>query len=1447
MSTSIETLKSFVPALITQRLISNPAPVIAPFSERFTAAVLFADISGFTALTERLAQKGPAGAETLTRALNTYFGQLIDLITAYGGDVAKFAGDALTAVWPLENGADTVGFIDNSTVLLPAATLRAAACALAIQTALQNYQTDDEVRLTLRMGVSAGDVALIQVGGVYGRWDFVITGPPLNQASEAQARAQPGQIILPQAAWNLIEDCAAGQSLSEGYVRLETVQNRFDLPPQPAHILPAEIETPLRAYIPGAILARLAAGQSGWLAELRRITILFINLPHLNDTTPLEQSQAAMQAMQTALYRYEGSVNKISVDDKGSTLIAALGLPPMAHEDDPRRGVQAALAVQAALQELNWSGAIGITTGRAFCGSVGNTTRCEYTMMGDAVNLAARLMQAAGKELSAKPPENAAALTSSILCDEATYQAAQAYIAFEVLPPIVVKGKSTPVAIYKPRSVLTGPILARTPNAGDPPAETQMVGRTKERVALADRLQALLRGTGSLVIIEGEAGIGKSRLVEDLLRQAQALNVKSLVGVGDAVEKTTPYHAWRMVFRQLFHLDTRSDSSTVARRNQVLPRLPKTRDMLRLVPLLNAVLPIGLQDNDTTRQMVGQVRADNTNELLTRLLQNMAATTPTLIVLEDGHWLDSASWALIYLVSQQVQPLLFVLVTRPLADPLPLEYTRLLESPQTHRLRLETLRPKDIMSLVCQRLGVISLPEPVAALIYAKAEGHPFFSEELAYALRDAGLIRIADRECRLAPGVGDLQTIAVPDTVEEVITSRIDRLEAAQQLTLKVASVIGRVFAFPVLRAVHPIEADKVKLPEHLAMLEKLDITRTETVEPELTYIFKHVITQEVTYNLMSFAQRQQLHQAVAEWLEFTYADNLAPFYPLLAYHWNQAIGIKAPEPAVVSKAIYYFEKAGEQASDSYANQEAVSFFCKVIELDSRYNHARPGEENPENQSGLAHSPNPVGISPLQRARWQRQLGQAYFHLEELTQSRHHHEQALVLLGHPAPTTFKGLLMSLTRQTLRQTLYRLKPARLSGSAQPLPPENKTIFLEAALAHERLGEIHVLLQQEKDTRLLVANAVLQSLNLAEQVGSSPELARAYSTLQVAAGLVPLAPLAEFYHRQAVTTAENINQLSALSWVTFMRGVQSLGGGRWTETEAAFERAIELCQRSGDRYRLGQAQALLGKAAHYQGQFGRSAALAAELYQVGRQKGDLFSQMVGLYQQGENKLRLGHTDEAITFLEAALPVYDKNSPRLIEPIIYGLLGVARLRQNEPELALQAVEKAAQLLAQSVIDIFATFQAFAGIAEVYLTLWENNQQLPLTIHEAQWGDKKTAHPPFKIINLKLGAELNGRAFGKLARVYPIGRPQAWLWQGLYHWLADNPHRAYRAWKKALIEAERLAMPYEQGLAHYQIGRHLPPPDPSRLTHLNRAKEIFSQLDARHDLARIQAVAE
>ncbi|MFN8459402.1 MAG: hypothetical protein U0401_32925, partial [Anaerolineae bacterium] len=697
-------------------------------------------------------------------------------------------------------------------------------------------------------------------------------------------------------------------------------------------------------------------------------------------------------------------------------------------------------------------------------------------------------------------------------------------------------------------------------------------------------------------------------------------------------------------------------------------------------------------------------------------------------------------------------------------------------------------------------------------LIYAKAEGHPFFSEELAYALRETGLVRVVDRECRLAPGVEDLQAITVPDTVEEVITSRIDRLGPPQQLTLKVASVIGRVFAYMTLHDIHPIEADKPRLPDYLSLLEKLDITHKETVEPDLAYIFKHVITREVAYNLLPFSQRQQLHQAVAEWLETTYADDLSPFYALLAHHWSQAGSRPAVSPASLIKAVDYLEKAGEQALRGYANQEAINFFSRALVLADK-----------------------IYTLPLRRAGWERQLGQAYLQLGQFKESRQHLQQALVLLGRPVPTTRTKLILTLAGQVGRQALHRLWPARWVGQEHQLSPEQKLAIFEATRAYEHLAETYIFLQTERTIRLLVANASLQTVNLAEQAGPSPELARAYSTMHIAAGLVPLDKLAHFYGRQAAATAQKVNQLPALAWVTFINGIYHIGIGHWSEAEAALQHSMALCGRLGDRYRGGQAQVNLAKAAFYQGRYSEAAGLAAEVYRQGRQKGDFFAQATGLYQQGENKLRLGQIDEAVTFLESAAMIYQDHPDHLTEPITYGLLAVARLRQRDLDLASQTAQTAAQRLDASAIDIFATFQAYAGVAEVYLSLWEEAQNQP-----------KAGLKRLLTINYQALARQTCRDFWKFARVYPIGRPQAWLWQGGYDWLAGRPDRAQRAWRKSLAEAERLAMPYEQGLAHYEIGRHLPPADPTRAAHLNQASVIFTELNAAFEVARVAALS-
>ncbi|HSG43293.1 MAG TPA: AAA family ATPase, partial [Anaerolineales bacterium] len=935
--TLADVLASYVPKLIQKRVVADPSPIESPVSEDTQAAVLFADISGFTSLTEKLAETGPTGVEAIANILNEYFGQLIDIIGEYGGDVVKFAGDAVIAVWSIDSDTGTPDSVSRAD--LWQWTMRAAECALEVREKLSNYKVENE-NLYLKLAISSGNVTTAHVGGVFNRWEFLLTGNPLVEVGIANNLANSDDILIAPSAWRLIRnDCEADvvefelkESIAQGG-QLKKLNKPSSIHSNPeAPKISEGAESSLRPYIPGAIINRLTAGQSSWIAELRRVTVLFINLPDIDQNTKLTEAQDLARLIQRAVYRYEGSINKINVDDKGITIVAALGLPPFSHEDDPTRGVQAALMIREELVNLKVRSLIGITTGRIFCGSIGNESRREYTTIGNAVNLSARLMGAASNQF-----ELIEKYGVPIFCDTATFEAAKDAVEFEPLPPQQLKGRAEPVDAFLPLDPKKSVIRP----------QTELIGRQEEKTTIANALQELSRGTPhQTLILQGEAGIGKSRLFEDLIRQAETLRVNMFTGGGDSIERSTPYHAWRPIFYTIFDIDELAgkvatvDEARNTIQNKILEKLQEIdADLVRYFPLLDVILPIQISDNDLTSAMTGEIRSGNIRELLTRVLSHEAAEQPLLLVLEDLHWFDSASWALLVDVQSKVRPVLLALNTRPLSEPEPLQFKQLLASAETQLIMLEAMLLDDVEALVCQRLGVKSVPPMIGRLIREKSEGHPFFAEELAFALRETGVLIIEGQESKVNNRFINFENLTLPDSLQAAITNRIDSLDPSQQLTLKVASVIGRIFALSALQAVHPIDADKPALADYMESLTRLSLTLIESEAPDLAYIFKHAVTQEVAYNLMLFSQRRQLHQAIAEWIEKSHEDNLESYYALLAHHWTQAA--ERPETSqdefAVTRAVDYLDKAGEQALQNYANAEAIQFFSQALEWETR------------------------------------------------------------------------------------------------------------------------------------------------------------------------------------------------------------------------------------------------------------------------------------------------------------------------------------------------------------------------------------------------------------------------------------------------------------------------------------------------------------------------------
>ncbi|KAE9039890.1 hypothetical protein PR001_g7318 [Phytophthora rubi] len=441
-------LTAYLPAVVRRHLerqdLQRPLPM--PTTHRTTVVSMFADVSGFTAMTESLAARGPVGAEDLAKHLNSYFEQLLRLVSSAGGDVFKFAGDAMLIFWP-ESKEDT----------LDSLLRRALQCALRIQSHLHEAQLARGVVLSVKVGVGIGEATIAHLGGesdgATTRIEYVAVGPALEQAFSAEHQAEAGDVICSSECWKRVSEFfdgapVQGQEDGSGFHKVTGVNKPIKIcsrrPSFTRH--DALLHTRMKQYVSRAVWPYLDAHDEFWGSELRDVTVLFINLGFSEqDLTTmlgakeLQRLHDAFANVQKCVYDYEGTINKFLVDDKGSTVIAAFGLPPVTHENDPIRGILASLAICAALGNTGLKASVGITTGTALCGVVGHQgNRREYTVLGDIVNLSARLMQRAKSE------------GGGVITDGPTKIYTHDVLHFEMRPEIMVKGKNESIKIHRP-------------------------------------------------------------------------------------------------------------------------------------------------------------------------------------------------------------------------------------------------------------------------------------------------------------------------------------------------------------------------------------------------------------------------------------------------------------------------------------------------------------------------------------------------------------------------------------------------------------------------------------------------------------------------------------------------------------------------------------------------------------------------------------------------------------------------------------------------------------------------------------------------------------------------------------------------------------------------------------------------------------------------------------
>jgi adenylate cyclase len=1234
-------LSRYLPRCVHAQLGHSRPRQRRPGVSRFDGVVLLTDLAGFSRMTDQFSAQGPEGVEQLSRVLDTYFGSMTEIALEHGGDVVDFVGDAIVVMWP-DNGD------------LSASAAAAVACGLALQGALKDVAQATGLNLQQRVSIGAGELLQFTVGGADNKWRWLLAGAPMRQAGACNHLARPGQVLVCDSAWALVREHCRGQLLDSGHA----VAERVHAPAAPWRAMPqprgVETQAQLEEFVAQPLLERFQAGHWDWLGEFRNICAVFIGLPQLDLAAPgaPEQVQEATACAQREVTRYGGSLQSVVMDDKGITLFAAFGLPGHSHEDDCVRAVRAVLSLESWLKEHGIACSAGITHGRAFYGDSGGPRRRHVTLIGGVVNLAARLMQTA---------------PGGVLCDEATCQRAARALSFSPAPAQRVKDQAEPLAVFTP-----GAADEVVPSAHD----NAIIGRTAERQRIGKELDRLVAGHSGLLLLCGEAGIGKSRLLREALRQARRRALRVLASPCSAVEAATPYFAWRRLLQQMLLGERPFDAA--AARQSLRQRLQGETLLEPWQPLLNDILPLQLEDNVYTQQMESGARASSLRALLLHLLRGLAAERPVVLLVDDLHWCDDASATILAEAVEAVPRLLLLAGTRPLHSGAAEAAVKLLRNAQAQTLQLDLLPREELDQLACHKLGVPELPPELGEFLYNRTAGNPFYSEELLLALRGAGLVELQDGRCRLSPDFGRASLATLPTTLQGVIISRVDQLGPAEQLTLKLISVIGREFSLPMLRRLHPVAVDAAGLEAIVARLLQADIVRPATAGAPGEFIFKHAILREVIYDLLPYAQRRQFHRDIALWIESHGTAQLEPHYAELALHWEKA--------GEVDKAIAYLERAGALAFGRFANRLAIQHIHRAYSLAQRHG---------------------IALSTARIAACEGILGDSHQELFEYNTAALHFKRCLARIDRPPAETTLRLCGGLLRELLLQLRLRL------GRGGPATQDPRV--RRAAHIYQRLAESSFF-----DNRpLQLLYEIIASVNLAERSGATREIVDGFGAIAVVAVAAGLRRASHFYNQRSMEVTRAANPMdAAYGYLVDMVYWATLGG--WAQIERSCVSGEAIYRQLGGAVRWQQTQSITYTALNLQGRF--DDALAVLQRARAAMSVDVPAQVLSFWYCSMLDVALVRglpLEPLIAGLEAAQEPGLHRSDRMRS---LGLIARARQCQGQRVLALTVADQALELIRQSSPTPWHIGDGIAAAAEVYMDEWESGNPDPRLLQRA-----------------------------------------------------------------------------------------------------------------------------
>jgi predicted ATPase/class 3 adenylate cyclase len=664
-----------------------------------------------------------------------------------------------------------------------------------------------------------------------------------------------------------------------------------------------------QSYTPKFLVEKILTTRGSIEGERKLVTVLFADVASYTAMAekldPEEVHQimdGCFKILMREIHKYEGTINQFT----GDGIMAIFGAP-VAHEDHAQRACYASLAIQEALSDyaerlnkedrIGFKMRFGLNSGPVVVGSIGDDLRMDYTAIGDTTNLAARM------EREARP--------GSILVSKNLYTITKDFFEFEPVGQLKIKGKEKPQEAYE--LIKAGKEKTRF-KASAARGLTKFVGRKNSMPALKEPYDRVLAGSGQIVGIVGEAGVGKSRLLMELINQLPKAAYSYLEGRCLCYGESIIYMPILEMLKSYFEIKEKDKNSII---NSKIKEKIETLDekLVSGIPPIQALLTQEAED-ESYSALDPRRKREKTFESLRDLFITESQNRPLMLVIEDVHWIDKSSEEFLdYLIGWIAKTrIMIVILYRP-------EYGHPWGSKSYYtKIGLTQLRTASSTQMVQALLEDGQVATELQQLILAKSGGNPLFMEEFTSCLFESGAIIKKGRQFVLTAKASDIQ---VPDTIQGVIAARMDMLDDSLKRTMQVASVIGREFTFRIL---HAIAGFREEIKSYLLNLQGLEFIYEKSLFPELEYIFKHTLAQEVAYNSLLKRRRKEIHRKIGEAIEELYAERLEELYEILAYHYSRS--------GELQKAYQYLKLSGKKATKNFSNWEAFRYYKQAIKL---------------------------------------------------------------------------------------------------------------------------------------------------------------------------------------------------------------------------------------------------------------------------------------------------------------------------------------------------------------------------------------------------------------------------------------------------------------------------------------------------------------------------------